>query len=132
MDLKRELKYGLFVKNFINKYNSVVRGCHDISEGGIILALAELAIKNKKGLKIQTPKNDQNLKKWFFGEDQSRYLLIVKSEKEIKNAAKISNIKVKKIATVFGDYFNVINKFEIPIKKLISYNNKWFEKFAEK
>ena len=128
----RELKYGLFIKNFISKYNSVVSGCHDISEGGIILALAELAIKNRKGLEIETPSNFKNHKKWFFCEDQSRYILIVKSEKEIKQSAEDSKIKVQKIATVIGDHFNIINKFEIPIKKLINYNNKWFEKFVGK
>ncbi len=132
LNLKRELKYGLFIKNFISKYNSVVSGCHDISEGGIILALAELAIKNRKGLEIETPSNFKNHKKWFFCEDQSRYILIVKSEKEIKQSAEDSKIKVQKIATVIGDHFNIINKFEIPIKKLINYNNKWFEKFVGK
>ena len=35
LDLKEEIKNGTFVRNFIKKHNSIVTGCHDISEGGI-------------------------------------------------------------------------------------------------
>ena len=132
LNLKKELKNGLFVQKFIQKYNNVVSGCHDISDGGIILALAELAIRNKKGLRIQSKKSIKDLKKWFFCEDQSRYLLIIKSDEEIIRYAKIKKIKIKKIADVVGENFTVTNRFDIPIKKLISYNRKWFKKFIEK
>ena len=110
----------------------MVTGCHDISEGGTILALAELAIRNEKGLKIKIPSNVKNSKSWLFGEDQSRYLLIVNNEDIIKKVAKKENIKLQEIATVGGDKFCIIKKFEISVKKLIKYNNIWFENFIEK
>ena len=132
LDLKEEIKNGTFVRNFMKKHNSIVTGCHDISEGGIILALAELAIRNEKGLNIKIPSNVKNSKNWLFGEDQSRYLLIVNNEDIIKKVAKKENIKLQEIATVGGDKFCIIKKFEISVKKLIKYNNIWFENFIEK
>ena len=60
---ERRKKNGTFVRNFMKKHNSIVTGCHDISEGGIILALAELAIRNEKGLKIKIPSNVKKFKK---------------------------------------------------------------------
>ena len=116
----------------MKKHNSIVTGCHDISEGGIILALAELAIRNEKGLNIKIPSNVKNSKNWLFGEDQSRYLLIVNNEDIIKKVAKKENIKLQEIATVSGDKFCIIKKFEISVKKLIKYNSIWFENFIEK
>ena len=132
LDLKEEIKNGTFVRNFMKKHNSIVTGCHDISEGGIILALAELAIRNEKGLNIKIPSNVKNSKNWLFGEDQSRYLLIVNNEDIIKKVAKKENIKLQEIATVGGDKFCIIKKFEISVKKLIKYNNIWFKNFIEK
>ena len=132
LNLKEEIKNGNFVRKFIKKHNSIITGCHDISEGGIILALAELAIKNKKGLKVKIPSNVKNSKNWLFGEDQSRYLLILSDEEIIKKDAKKEKIGLQKIATVFGDKFSIIKEFEISVKKLIKYNNKWFENFIEK
>ena len=132
LNLKEEIKNGKFVRKFIKKNNSIVTGCHDISEGGIILALAELAIINKKGLKVKIPSNVKKSKNWLFGEDQSRYLLIVSDEDIIKKDAKKEKIKIKKIATVCSDKFSIIKEFEISVKKLIKYNNKWFENFIEK
>ncbi len=132
LDLKKELKYGLFIKDFINHYNDTVSGCHDLSEGGLIVALAELCIKNVKGIKIKTPSFVKQLEKWYFSEDQARYLIAVNHDEKLKNIAKIKKIKIQKIGIVCGDSFSIINKFEIPVKKLISYNNAWFKNYIEK
>ena len=51
----------------IRKTNGII-GCHDISEGGLGLALAELCIFNKIGIKINIPKKfTQTPEKWIFG-----------------------------------------------------------------
>ncbi len=131
LDLKKELKNGLFIKNFIKKHHSVVSGCHDLSDGGLILALAELVLKNKKGIKVKIPKNVKKIKEWFFCEDQSRYIIIVKNEKELISSAKINEINLQEVAIVDGNSFSIINQFEISVKKLISYNNTWFKRFVQ-
>ncbi len=132
LDLKKELRNGRFIRNFIQENNNIVSGCHDISEGGLIIALAELAISNKKGIKVKTPDHVKNYERWYFSEDQARYLLIVKNDKKLNEIAKIKNIKVQKVGEVKGNSFSIINKFEIPIKKLINYNNAWFNNYIEK
>ena len=114
----------------IRKTDGII-GCHDISEGGLGLALAELCIFNKIGIKVNIPKKFTQIpEKWIFGEDQSRYLLIVKKNSIEKFAAK-DNIKIKKIGKVFGNSLDFINHFEISVKKLISINNKWFNNFLK-
>ncbi len=132
LNLNKELKHGLFIKNLIKKYTSLVTGCHDISEGGIIIAIAELVIVNKKGIKLKIPKNVSNHINWCFGEDQSRYLVIVNDGKKFKKVANKNRIKTSEIAVVSGNNFSLTNQFEISVKKLINYNSKWFKKFVQK
>jgi phosphoribosylformylglycinamidine synthase len=131
INLKNELRNGNFVSKMIRKTDGII-GCHDISEGGLGLALAELCIFNKIGIKINIPKKfTQTPEKWIFGEDQSRYLLIVKKKNSIEKFAAKDKIKIKKIGKVFGNSLDFINHFEISVKKLISINNKWFNNFLK-
>ena len=132
LNLKMEYKNGMFVKKFLKDYGNLVTGCHDISDGGLLLALAELCISNKKGMKIKLPKNTKKLKEWFFGEDQSRYLLVLNSVDDLKRIAKKNKVKISEVAIVENtDKFIVEDNFKIPIKKLIKYNNSWYKKFVD-
>ena len=56
----------------------------DISEGGVALALSELCIVNKLGMKINFLKNKKQPEKILFCEDQSRYILIVNNKRNLK------------------------------------------------
>ncbi|MEE2695226.1 MAG: phosphoribosylformylglycinamidine synthase subunit PurL [Pseudomonadota bacterium] len=131
LDLKKELKNGLFIENFIKKNSSIVSGCHDLSEGGIILALAELSIINNKGIKISIPEKIKKKKEWLFSEDQSRYLIIISEENKLISLAKKAKVKIQKIADVLGESLYAKKTIEIPVKTLIKYNNRWFKRFVE-
>jgi phosphoribosylformylglycinamidine synthase len=130
LDLDKELKNGLFIHDFIKRNSSIVSGCHDLSDGGILLALAELSISNNKGIKISVPKKIKKKKEWLFGEDQSRYLIIVKEEKKLRLHAKKAKVKILKIAEVLGNSFQLKKVFDIPVKDIIKYNHRWFKKFV--
>ncbi len=130
VDFKRESKNGEFVKNLITKTKGVI-GCHDLSEGGIGLSLAELCISNNMGVKIEIPKKFlSNPEKWIFGEDQSRYILVIEEKFDIKKYID-DDIHFKKIGIVKGTCLEFTNCFEIPVKNLIKLNNKWFNEYLE-
>ena len=78
--ISKKKKTGHFVK-FLAQKTELLIGCHDVSEGGIALALAELCIANKKGIEITLKKKIP--KNFLFGEDQSRYLLVINKKKRI-------------------------------------------------
>ena len=114
INLKNELKNGNFVSKIIRKTKAVI-GCHDISEGGIGLALAELCILNKIGIWVTIPKKfSKTPEKWIFGEDQSRYILIVKKNSSIEKLAEKDDINIFKIGEVSGNSLDFRNHFEIP------------------
>ncbi len=58
-------------------HHGFVHAAHDISDGGLALALAEMVIKSGKGIKAKLS-NKQPYHAELFGEDQARYLLSVK------------------------------------------------------
>ena len=67
---------------------NLVLSSHDISNGGLITALSEMAINSDYGAKIQKPKKLTNLYRYFFGEDQARYII----EIEADNLTKVEKI----------------------------------------
>jgi phosphoribosylformylglycinamidine (FGAM) synthase-like enzyme len=53
----------------------IVNACHDLSDGGLLVALAEMALAGKLGFDIATPEEAPALHAFLFGEDQGRYIL---------------------------------------------------------
>ena len=130
VDFKKEIKNGEFVKKLISQTNGVI-GCHDISEGGIGLSLAELCISNNMGVKVEIPKKFLTKpEKWIFGEDQSRYLLIIEESFDMKRYIN-SEVDIERVGIVKGKSLEFINCFEIPVKNLIKLNNKWFNEYLK-
>jgi len=129
VNLLNEKNNGEIILELINKdsLNSV----HDISTGGIILALAEMSLSSQIGIKINKPKKLSNLFEYFFGEDQSRYLIevdknnIIKIEKILKD----NNIFFENIGVTQKDYFELDKELKIGVKELYEINNKWYNNF---
>jgi phosphoribosylformylglycinamidine synthase II len=72
VDLAAERKTGDFVRKLIR--SGVATACHDLSDGGLGVALAEMAMAGGIGASVTDVEgNDPILT--FFGEDQGRYLV---------------------------------------------------------
>ena len=90
IDLDEELKNGKFVMELIN--NQLIESSHDVGEGGILIALIEMCMAGDLGITIDIKKDFPH--GFYFGEDQSRYLLEIKAEsfEQIELLAKNTNI----------------------------------------
>ena len=73
VDLNAEKRHGDFVRELI--HNGKIVACHDVSDGGLLVALAEMGYKNGIGAKLETTGDMA----YWFGEDQARYVLAVDS-----------------------------------------------------
>ena len=71
VDLVAERDNGTFVRGLIS--TGRVTCCHDISDGGLYVAVAEMAITGDVGFDLDVPDDAGAL----FGEDQARYLVAV-------------------------------------------------------
>ena len=108
----------------INK--GLIKTCHDLSDGGLLLGLAEVLIKNNQGAEISLPSKKISDTRWFFSEDQSRYLVITNQKEKLIKIAKSKNVTIILIGKVKGKSLNVKKCFEISLKDLININKKWF------
>ncbi|MBR9970141.1 phosphoribosylformylglycinamidine synthase subunit PurL [Magnetospirillum sulfuroxidans] len=72
--LHRERRKGELVRQLIQDEQIVA--CHDISDGGLLVAVAEMAMASGIGASLDAPASVP-LHAWCFGEDQGRYLLEV-------------------------------------------------------
>tara|TARA_B100001059_G_C17750257_1_gene536757 strand:+ start:153 stop:1067 length:915 start_codon:yes stop_codon:yes gene_type:complete len=111
--------------------DNLVLSSHDVSNGGLIIALSEMTIGSKYGIKIQKPKKLTNLSQYFFGEDQGRYILeidennLIKVEQILKN----SNIYYENIGLTQKEYFEIEGEMKIKTKELVKVNNEWYNNF---
>ncbi|MEC7050470.1 MAG: phosphoribosylformylglycinamidine synthase subunit PurL [Pseudomonadota bacterium] len=84
VDLEAELRNGLFVQRQIA--TGLVSAAHDISDGGLAVAIAEMCIAGGLGASIDVP-DTGNIVGWAFGEDQARYVVTTSAPDELLAAA---------------------------------------------
>lgn len=103
VNLKAEAKHSQFVRQLIQA--KLVHAAHDISDGGALVALAEmlLASKNKSiGAKLALPATCLN-HNWAFGEDQARFIIATASPKLVVKKATRDHIPLQEIGITTND-----------------------------
>ncbi|MCP1215681.1 phosphoribosylformylglycinamidine synthase subunit PurL [Acetobacter orientalis] len=76
VDLATEKRNGDFVRKAI--LDGTVSACHDIADGGILVAVAEMVMASRIGCELESPTSGIRPEAFWFGEDQARYLVCVK------------------------------------------------------
>ena len=111
--------------------NNLVNSVHDVSNGGLLVSLAEMAMSSGYGIKINKPKKLTNLLGYFFGEDQSRYILEVDENnlEKVDKLLKKNNIFYENIGFTQKDFFEIKDEMKISIKELSKINNQWYNNF---
>ena len=129
VNLSNEKNNGEMILKLIS--SNIIHSVHDVSSGGIILALAEMSISSQIGIKIQTPKKISNISEYFFGEDQSRYIIEVdkNNHSKLEKILKENNIYFDNIGTTQKDYFEFEKDLKVSVKELYEVNNRWYNKY---
>ncbi|WP_409362136.1 phosphoribosylformylglycinamidine synthase subunit PurL [Bartonella heixiaziensis] len=128
VDLQLEKKHGQFVRDVIHR--GFVHAAHDLSDGGLAIALAEMIIKAGKGIKAklsnQSPEHAE-----LFGEDQGRYLLAVKPEtlNSLKKLAQTNAVSLTELGIVAGDALDIDGILKLSVDELTQAYESWFPKF---
>jgi phosphoribosylformylglycinamidine synthase subunit PurL len=111
--------------------DNLVLSSHDVSNGGLIVALVEMTLFSNYGAKILKPKKLTNLFRYFFGEDQGRYILEIEPQNlaKIDKRLKDNNIYYENIGYTQENYFEIEDELKISNKDLFKINNEWFNKY---
>ena len=108
-----------------------VKSAHDISLGGLLVAISKMCIRGNKGIKINKSKKLINEIEYFFAEDQGRYLIEVNKE-DLKEVTKILNknsIHHEELGIITQNDMIINEKTKVTIDELKSYYTNWLSKF---
>ena len=129
INLKNEKNNGEAVLSLMNK--NLVLSAHDVSSGGLIVALSEMSMSSKIGVKIERPNKLNNIFEYFFGEVQGRYILEIdqKNIGKIESFLKSNNIYYEKIGMTQKKYFEIEDKIKMDTNDLFKINDQWYNNY---
>ncbi len=123
VDLEAERRNGDFVRGQIAA--GAVAACHDLSDGGLAVALTEMALAGDVGAALDGPPDGISLDGWLFGEDQARYLLAVSDPQPLMAAAEKAGVAARAVGSTGGNALTLPDKGAISLSVLRQTNESW-------
>jgi phosphoribosylformylglycinamidine synthase subunit PurL len=112
VDLTAERKNGDFVRAQI--LSGMVAACHDVSDGGLLVAIAEMALAGNTGASLTALK----LHDFWFGEDQARYILAVTDADALLATAALFDVPAEHIGHAIGNRLTLSEGISISLQTL--------------
>ena len=108
-----------------------VESCHDISLGGILVAISKMCLKGNKGVQLYRPNYLINTYEYLFSEDQGRYLIEIneKNKKKIIEILNENSVHYDQLGAVINDKIEFSNELNISIDDLKESNKKWLKEY---
>jgi phosphoribosylformylglycinamidine synthase II len=105
VDLNAERELGQIIRRLIAE--GVVTAVHDVSDGGLLVALAEMALASGIGAECFYDAGPEELTGWAFGEDQARYVVTLAGAPDVKLLGDLFNNEAEWIGRTGGDSLKV-------------------------
>ncbi|MBS9720691.1 phosphoribosylformylglycinamidine synthase subunit PurL [Tianweitania sp. BSSL-BM11] len=134
VDLEAELKVGIFVRGLIER--GVAKSVHDLSDGGLAVGLAEMAMASGIGATVPGLADIDPIPV-FFGEDQNRYLVALDLDAQgsefeaLLREAEAAGIFAPWIGTTGGTDLKLGQARAVPVADLVNAHESWFPAFME-
>jgi phosphoribosylformylglycinamidine synthase subunit PurL len=122
VDLATERRHGDFVRGLI--HSGQVSAVHDVSDGGLLVALAEMALVSGLGAELSTP--PMRADAFWFGEDQARYVLTTSDAEAVTAAARAANVPVLLLGRVSAESMLAIDADILPLADLRARHEAFF------
>jgi phosphoribosylformylglycinamidine synthase len=128
VDLVHEKRVGDFVRSLIR--DGLVTAAHDLSDGGLAIGLAEMALASGIGATVNQLA-DHDPVALFFGEDQGRYVLTAREEavEALLERADQCGVFLPWIGRTGGDGLKLGDAPAVPLRELKERHERWFPGF---
>ncbi|MGD9738498.1 MAG: phosphoribosylformylglycinamidine synthase subunit PurL [Bauldia sp.] len=132
VDLAHEKAVGDFVRGLISSRQ--VSAVHDISDGGLAVAVTEMALAGGRGADLHRLADGTDRLAFLFGEDQARYVVTCAplAVAAISEKAAAAGIPVASIGTVGGIDVACTGLFSVALEKLRQGYENWFPNFMSR
>jgi len=124
VDLNAERRNGDFVRGQI--LAGQVRACHDVSDGGLLIALAEMALGGGTGATLVDASAGVAPHAFWFGEDQARYVLAVADADALIAAAAAAQVPAMRLGHAGGTDLTLPGGVAISLDKLRAAHERFF------
>ena len=115
VDLAAERRHGDFVRELIRA--GLVTAVHDVSDGGLLIALAEMAIASGIGAVLAAP-SDIPAHAFWFGEDQARYVITAKDAHRVMQRAEAADVPFLRLGATGGAVLAVDGERPLPVGEI--------------
>jgi phosphoribosylformylglycinamidine synthase len=122
VDLAAEKRHADFVRGLIG--DGFVTAAHDVSDGGLLVALAEMAIASGIGAVLEAPAAIPAHGFWF-GEDQARYVVTAKDAETVVQRAKAAGVPVRRLGATGGSVLALDGERPLPVAELKKHFEAW-------
>ena len=125
VDLIEERENGDFVRSLI--VDGAASAAHDLSDGGLLVALAEMAMASGIGATLHEAPDDIPAHAYWFGEDQARYVVTVPAAAVdlVLSRARKASVLVSRIGTTGGDTLAIEGQRALPVADLSKRSEGW-------
>ena len=129
VDLAAERRTGDLVRGLIKA--GAVSAVHDVSDGGVLVAIAEMALAGNLGVSLEAPPDRLPAHARWFGEDQARYVVAAAPDKAdaIHKAAAVADVPVRVLGSVGGDMITLPGETPLSLTALKAAHGEWLPRF---
>jgi phosphoribosylformylglycinamidine synthase len=129
VDLADEIKAGNLVRSLIRE--GKVKAVHDVSDGGLLVAVAEMALAGDIGVQLFPYEGRLPAHAAWFGEDQGRYVLEAGPElaEEIIERARLLALPARVVGRAGGDALALRGEAALLLADLRAANEAWLPQY---
>jgi len=127
VDLVMEAETGKLIRSLVAACG--VTAVHDVSDGGLLVALAEMALAGGIGAKLEFERY-LPIHHWAFGEDQGLFVITTNDETELQHSLGRSFPAFRRIGTTGGDSIR-LPQGEVPLADLRAAHEGFFPRLMD-
>ena len=124
VDLQAERRNGDFVR--LQILAGAVSACHDVSDGGVLVAIAEMAMGGNTGVSLLASPHDLPAHAWWFGEDQGCYVLAVADPAGLMSDAAAAGVPCRLLGRSGGTHLTLADGATISVEDLRAEHERFF------
>ena len=108
-----------------------VTAVHDVSDGGLLVAIAEMALAGTIGVEVYPYEGKLPAHAIWFGEDQGRYVLAAhpSTAEEVAERARLLGIPARIVGRAGGNALSLKGEAPLPLADLQMAHEAWLPDF---
>ncbi|RFD20410.1 phosphoribosylformylglycinamidine synthase subunit PurL [Komagataeibacter melaceti] len=130
LDLAAERRNGDFVRELIGQRTIIA--CHDVADGGVLVAVAEMVMAGQAGCVLDSPQSGMRPEAFWFGEDQSRYIVAVRDGTALAAMAERAGVPCRRLGRSGGQGLTLPNGSTISKERLVAVHSEFFPRLMDR